>query len=93
LRLTIRQNMRQMLEQGPWSAQELASALLLTPGEVEGHLGHLKQSLKKRLLVEPACCRDCGYLFARRTRLDAPGRCPVCRGQRIDGPWFRVKGD
>jgi len=80
-----------MLEQGPWSAQELASALLLTASEVEGHLGHLRKSLKKRLIVEPAWCRACGYVFQKRGRLDAPGRCPVCRGQRIDGPWFRVK--
>ncbi len=81
-----------MLEQGPWSAQELASALLLTTSEVEAHLGHLQKSLKKRLVVEPACCRACDYVFEGRKRLDAPGRCPACRGQRIDGPWFRVKG-
>jgi transcriptional regulator len=90
LRLTIRQTIQQMLGQEPWSAQELASALLLTPGEVEGHLAHLQRSLKRRLKVEPACCRSCGYVFEGRRRLDAPGRCPACRGQRIDGPWFRV---
>ena len=93
LRLTIRQNIEQMLQQGPWSAQELASALLLTRQEVEGHLLHLQRSLKRRLVVEPACCLACGYVFAKRSRLDAPGRCPECRGQRIEGPWFRVKGE
>ncbi len=85
--------MEQMLRDGPWSAQELADALLLTRREAEGHLEHLKRSLKGRLVMEPARCRACGYLFARRGRLDAPGRCPACRGQRIEGPWFRVKGD
>lgn len=93
MRLTIRQNMEQLLEQGPWSAQELASALLLTRPEVEGHLSHLQRSLKRRLIVEPACCRNCGYVFEKRGRLDAPGRCPQCKGQRIDGPWFRVRGE
>ena len=91
LPLTIRQTMEQMLRQGPWSAQELASALLLTQGEAEAHLKHLMHSLKNKMLLEPACCRACGYVFVKRQRLDAPGRCPACRGQRIDGPWFRVK--
>ncbi|MCB2227433.1 MAG: hypothetical protein KQH53_12205 [Desulfarculaceae bacterium] len=93
MRLTIRQNMEQMLEQGPWSAQELASALLLTRPEAEEHLTHLQHSLKRRLVIEPACCLACGYVFEKRNRLDAPGRCPQCKGQRIDGPWFRVKGE
>ncbi|WP_338600490.1 hypothetical protein [Desulfoferula mesophila] len=83
--------MSQMLTQGPWSALELASALLLTRREVEEHLVHLRRSLGKGLIIQPAQCRACGYVFVDRRRLDAPGRCPVCRGQRIDGPWFEVK--
>ncbi len=82
-----------MLAQGPHSALELAGALLLTRREVEEHLEHLGRSLGKRLQVEAAQCRACGYEFSRRRRrrLDAPGRCPHCRGQRIDGPWFHLE--
>ncbi|MCB2190679.1 MAG: transcriptional regulator [Deltaproteobacteria bacterium] len=80
-----------MLTQGPWSALELAGELLLTRREVEEHLVHLQRSLGKDLLITPAQCRACGYEFNKRRRLDAPGRCPVCRGQRIDGPWFEKR--
>ena len=91
LPLTIRQTISQMLAQGPWSALELAGDLCLTRREVEEHLEHLGRSLGRRLLVDPARCRACGFVFQGRRRLDAPGRCPACRGQRIDGPWFQVK--
>ena len=80
-----------MLTQGPWSALELAGELLITRRETEDHLVHLERSLGKNLMVTPAQCRGCGYVFSKRRRLDAPGRCPACRGQRIDGPWFEVK--
>jgi len=79
-----------LLEQDERSARELSEILLLTQPEVESHLSHVLRSLKKRLRVNPAQCRDCGYVFSGRARLDAPGRCPRCRGQRVEGPWFRA---
>lgn len=87
---TLRQTMISLMEQGPQSAQGLASALLLTTRQVEEHLPHLKRSLGQRLAVTPARCRACGYVFAGRARLDAPGRCPRCRQELVEGPWFRV---
>lgn len=83
--------MRRLLTQGPWSALDLAGELFLTRREVEEHLSHLQRSLGKDLKITPAQCRACGYAFSDRRRLDAPGRCPRCRGQRIAGPWFEVK--
>ena len=87
---TLRQSMAQLLRQGPLTARELAEMLLLTPREAEHHLRHLERSHKHRLRVEPARCRACGYRFRGRRRLDAPGRCPRCKEQPIDGPWFRL---
>lgn len=84
--------MARLLEREPLSARDLAEALAITPREAEAHLAHLRRSLGKRLEVLPAECRACGYEFGGRKRLDAPGRCPACRGQRVDGPWFRVAG-
>lgn len=89
---TIRQTIAELLTGREQSARELAETLLLTPSEVEAHLGHLARSLKGRLTVRPARCRDCGFSFRQRRRLDAPGRCPSCRGQRLEGPWFSVRG-
>jgi transcriptional regulator len=87
---TLRQSIIGLLERDQRSARELSEILLLTQSEVESHLSHVQRSLKKRLLVTPAQCRDCGYVFRSRARLDAPGRCPCCRGQRVEGPWFSV---
>ncbi len=88
---TIRQVLATLLETGEYSARELARELDLTPREVEEHLFHLQRSLKPRLRVTPARCRGCGYTFSGRERLAAPGRCPRCRQQRIQGPWFHLK--
>ena len=87
---TIRQQIVRLLEIQSLGARDLAEYLALTPREVEGHLTHISRSLKKRLQMEPAKCRQCGYVFKGRSRLDSPGRCPKCKAQRVDGPWFRV---
>ncbi len=89
--LTIRQTLARLLEQKDYTARQLADALDLTPREVEDHLVHLRRSQGRRLIMEPARCRGCGYRFKGRTRLDAPGRCPRCRGQRIEGPYFGLR--
>ena len=90
LSLTIRQTIAALLAQKEHTAKELALTLALTPQEVRDHLEHLRKSLKKSLLVRPARCRECGFVFTGRTRLDAPGRCPRCRKQRLEGPWLRL---
>jgi predicted Zn-ribbon and HTH transcriptional regulator len=59
---------------------------------VEDHLLHLRKTLKNRLKVSPARCRQCGYTFKDRQRLDSPGRCPRCRRELVEGPWFCVAG-
>ena len=90
--LTLRQTMARLLEREDLTALDLAAALLLTARQVEEHLPHLRRSLKQRLKITPARCRACGFVFAERRRLDAPGRCPRCRQEMVDGPWFRVVG-
>lgn len=88
---TTRQTMAQMLT-GRWrSAKDLAAELLLTPAEVEQHLVHLARSHKQKLRQRPAACRACGFQFTSRRRLDAPGRCPRCKAQRVAGPWFNLE--
>lgn len=93
MELTLRQTLARMLAHGEHSALDLARALLLTPREVEDHLTHLARSQRGRLRVEPARCRNCGHVFRDRRRLDAPGRCPRCRQEMVDGPWFSLALD
>ncbi|MGD9124610.1 MAG: hypothetical protein PVG60_05925, partial [Desulfarculaceae bacterium] len=84
------QSIAKLLQYEETSHMGLARALQLTPKETTHHLEHVRRSLKERLVMKPAQCQECGYTFKKRSRLDAPGRCPRCRSQRIEGPWFRV---
>jgi len=56
-------------------------------------LEHLRKSLKRegmRLLVEPARCQKCEFVF-RKEKLLKPGRCPKCRSTWIDEPRVGVQ--
>ncbi len=53
-----------------------------TPAEVENDLKHIVQSLRNQpfeLVVVPAKCRKCGFVFAE-DRYRKPSKCPECRG-------------
>ncbi|MFO0652166.1 MAG: transcriptional regulator [Polyangiales bacterium] len=75
------------------SARELASAAGLTEKDVIHHLEHLARSLPHealKLVVEPATCLACEYVFRDRDRLTAPSACPECRSERVAPPSFKV---
>jgi len=91
---TIRDSLREELRHGPRSARELSSLVGATEKDVIHHLEHLERSLRRsgeRLVVEPACCQGCGFVFRKRSKLTRPGSCPKCRGSRIDAPCFLLK--
>ena len=46
----------------------------------------------RRLVQVPAECRGCGFVFRKRELLQAPSRCPVCKGESISDPSFRLEG-
>jgi predicted Zn-ribbon and HTH transcriptional regulator len=41
-------------------------------------------------VVTPATCRDCHFVFHKRTRLTRPGKCPLCRSTRLSEPMFSL---
>ena len=91
---TVRRQIRALLEEGPLTAKEISSAVRRPEREIAHHLEHLRKSLHsvgRRLSQIPAECRKCGFVFRKRDRLKAPGRCPVCKGEAIADPSFRVE--
>ena len=91
---TVRRQIRTLLEDRPHSAKEISFAIRRPEKEIENHLEHLRKSLHAegcRLTQVPAECRGCGFVFRKRDRLKAPGRCPVCKGESISDPSFRVE--
>lgn len=90
---TIRNSLREALRQGPASARELSSLVGATEKDVIHHLEHLERSLRRsgeRLVVEPARCQQCDFVFRKRSKLTRPSSCPQCRGERIDAPSFSL---
>ena len=92
---STRRQIRTLLEEGPRTAKEISSVVHRSEKEVESHLEHLRRTLHaegRRLNQVPAECRGCGFVFRKRDRLKAPSRCPVCKGEAISDPSFRVAG-
>ena len=90
----MRRRIRTLLSEGPHTAKEISLAARLPEKDVEIHLERLRKSLHaegRRLVQVPAECRGCGFVFRKRDRLKAPGRCPVCKGESISDPSYRVE--
>jgi predicted Zn-ribbon and HTH transcriptional regulator len=91
---TVRHSLREMLLRKECTSRELAEALELTESETIEHLAHLERSSRRgaeRLVVTPARCAACGFVFQKRERLRKPSRCPMCKKERIGPPRFTLK--
>ncbi|MGC2423409.1 MAG: transcriptional regulator [Nitrospirota bacterium] len=40
--------------------------------------------------IIPSECHSCGFSFAKRKRPGRPGRCPVCKSERISEPRYVI---
>lgn len=92
---TIRQRISTVLQNGPVTAREISEQVGIAEHDVAGHLEHLRHSLQRQnrtLIVHPAACKKCGFLFSKRQRLSKPGRCPLCRGESIWRPRYEIGG-
>ena len=92
---TVRQRLLRWLDEDEYDFETLRDALELGVRDLERHLRHVEKTLRGRggkLRVTSPRCRDCGFGFPGRTpkHLHPPGRCPRCRGERIDPPRFRA---
>jgi transcriptional regulator len=91
---TIRQEIVSVLEGRTLSAKELSANVRISEKEVYAHLEHIQRSMNKReqqLIIDPAECMKCGFVFTKRERLKKPGRCPVCKGELIREPLFSIE--
>ena len=86
---TIRQELTRLLEDGELSVSELSKEIRLSEKEILFHLEQLRFS--GALVIIPAECRDCGYIFAKRDRPGKPGKCPKCKGTHIEQPLFSMR--
>jgi predicted Zn-ribbon and HTH transcriptional regulator len=81
----FRRQLIDKLAETPRSISSIAHELGLKRGEVEEDFEHLIRSARAAghtVVIEPACCRSCGFVFDER-KLARPSKCPACRGSRI----------
>lgn len=91
---TVRQGLLRLLEEGSYTLRQLSGLLGMAEKSLVPHLEHLQRSLHHEgtsLKIDPAVCKKCGFIFAKRDRIARPGRCPVCKGESLTEPLFRVE--
>ena len=89
---TLRQAMKELLAEQPRSSLELSQLLSQSEKEVLEHLTHLARAPGPgyRFEIEPAVCKNCGFVFSKRDRLTRPSRCPICHHESIRRPRFAL---
>ena len=85
---TIRQELMRLLEGNQLSASDLSKEIRKSEKEIYDHLEQIKRS--GLLIIIPARCNDCGYIFEKRDRPKKPGKCPRCKGTHIEQPLFSI---
>jgi predicted Zn-ribbon and HTH transcriptional regulator len=91
---TIRQSIREAIRDASLTAHEISEVARVAERDVAAHLASIERGAKyhgEELVVEPARCELCDFVFRKRERLTAPSRCPKCRSERIHPPRFRLE--
>lgn len=90
---TIRKEILSLLLDQTLSAKDISAEVHISEKDVYEHLEHIGRSTHTtghHLTVIPAECTKCGFIFKKRERLKKPGRCPVCREEKIQEPLFTL---
>ena len=91
--LTIRQQIIELLSNQEMGGRELSQSVGIREKEVYEHLSHIARSVnarRKKLIIIPSRCLECGYIFEDRKRFSPPSRCPRCKNEHIQDPTYRV---
>jgi predicted Zn-ribbon and HTH transcriptional regulator len=90
---TIRKQIIELLNEREMSAREISQTVGIREKEVYEHLFHISRSVnaqRKKLVIIPARCLGCGFVFEKRKRFTRPSRCPHCKSEHIRNPAYRI---
>ncbi|HXX52945.1 MAG TPA: hypothetical protein VEI28_00095 [Thermodesulfovibrionales bacterium] len=90
---TVRRKIMDVLDGNSFSARDISAEVGISVREVFEHLGHIQKTRSRgddHLVMTPAVCKKCGFVFKKRERLKKPGKCPVCRAESIQEPLFSL---
>ena len=91
---TLRRRIVAILKEGALSGKDLSGRLRISERDVYEHLEHIRKTMNKgayKLVVTPAACEKCGFVFRKRGRMKKPGKCPICRSESLADPLFSVE--
>ncbi len=94
---TRRERIMELLEntEQPLNAQFIRNRLEIESElTVYEDLEHIAKSLKnagKQLLIQPAVCNKCGFVFRARETIHRPKKCPKCNSEWISQPAFIIR--
>ncbi|MGD0887106.1 MAG: transcriptional regulator [Thermodesulfovibrionales bacterium] len=90
---TLRKEIIAILVGRTLSVKEISAEVRVSEKEVYEHLEHIRRTQKRGhdLVITPAECRKCGFVFKKREKLQKPGRCPLCRNESIQEPVFSIQ--
>jgi transcriptional regulator len=90
---TVRQEIIKLLKiSGSVTIRQISQSVHISEKEALGHLEHIRKTYKDEFVMLPSECTKCGFVFEDRDRLKKPGKCPKCRGERIDEPAYTLRG-
>lgn len=90
--MTRREEIIEILSKEKISAQQLANVFQVEMFEILEDLRHIKYSIKpKKLVMNPAECKKCGFVFKERSRVKKPSKCPKCKSEWIMAPLFKIE--
>ena len=85
--------MIEILDKKEMDAREISQTLRIREKEVYAHLSHIARSVtaqRKKLIIIPAECLGCGFIFEKRKRFTRPSRCPHCKSEHIQNPLYQI---
>ena len=91
---TVRRYVVSLLEEHKLSAKDISFFARISEKEAYEHLEHIRKTMhgsREQLLVEPARCQKCDFVFRKRERLKKPGKCPICLSNLIHPPLFSIE--
>jgi len=90
----FRKDLIDILLGNPLTVSQIAQLVDESPSRVADDLNHLFRSLKHteyKAVVEPACCRACGFEFSQ-AKLTKPSKCPECKSTWVQEPKIGIEG-
>jgi len=92
---TIRKQMIELLDKKEMGVRDISQTIGIREKEVYAHLSHIARSVaaqRKKLIIIPAECLECGFVFENRKRYTRPSRCPHCKSEHIQNPMYKIDG-